>query len=401
MNNNPNQPRDYDAVLGGQTPPPVTGVVLGGIEGVKRRLASPIVEARIAALSEALKYGEAGLDLAIEALQDNSLQVQRSAFLILRERLNNKVRQALLDYDPWQFFTTLDNWKQKEFNPQSGIIDPVGTAYVVNVEQLKLLLQDSQASQVEALICQMLDNKWRYEFSPEYKSFADLLFDAHKQLTNLKALFVGDIEEHEYRKSRLGLGNFSLIGEDYPNLEVLQVRGFCGDTKLTSLQHDKLKTLIVETADISDQNIAHICASDLPALEYFELWMGRDYNQPPDAILDSLKPIIFDDSFPNLTYLGLRSSEYSDLLAEALVQSPVIEHLAVLDLSMGNLTDEGAEALLNCSAINQLHTLNITNNCVSSETIKQLYELGCWVIADSQEDFYERGGASRYYALYE
>lgn len=27
-----NQPREYDAVLGGQVPPPVDGLVLGGLE---------------------------------------------------------------------------------------------------------------------------------------------------------------------------------------------------------------------------------------------------------------------------------------------------------------------------------------------------------------------------------
>lgn len=32
MNKNPNQPKKFDAVLGGQDPPPVTGVVLGGLE---------------------------------------------------------------------------------------------------------------------------------------------------------------------------------------------------------------------------------------------------------------------------------------------------------------------------------------------------------------------------------
>ncbi len=33
-----NNKREYDAVLGGQAPPPVNGVVLGGIEGVRRCL---------------------------------------------------------------------------------------------------------------------------------------------------------------------------------------------------------------------------------------------------------------------------------------------------------------------------------------------------------------------------
>jgi WD40 repeat protein len=58
MINNPNQPRPYDAVLGNQNPPPVDAVVLGGLKGVKRRLATESVEQRIAALKEALKYGQ-------------------------------------------------------------------------------------------------------------------------------------------------------------------------------------------------------------------------------------------------------------------------------------------------------------------------------------------------------
>ncbi len=36
------QPGKYDAVLGGQSPPPIHGAVLGGIEGVKRRLSNPV-----------------------------------------------------------------------------------------------------------------------------------------------------------------------------------------------------------------------------------------------------------------------------------------------------------------------------------------------------------------------
>ena len=55
MAENQNQPGKYDAVLGGKNPPPVTGVVLGGIEGVKRRLSNPVVEVKVAALSDALK----------------------------------------------------------------------------------------------------------------------------------------------------------------------------------------------------------------------------------------------------------------------------------------------------------------------------------------------------------
>jgi hypothetical protein len=53
MPENPNQPRKDDAVLGGDSPPP-TAVVLGGLEGVKRSLASSVEAQRILALNDAL-----------------------------------------------------------------------------------------------------------------------------------------------------------------------------------------------------------------------------------------------------------------------------------------------------------------------------------------------------------
>ncbi|TAF54980.1 MAG: hypothetical protein EAZ60_14785 [Oscillatoriales cyanobacterium] len=47
-----NEPTKYDAILGGQNPPPINAAVLGGIAGIKQRLASPLAEARLAALSD-------------------------------------------------------------------------------------------------------------------------------------------------------------------------------------------------------------------------------------------------------------------------------------------------------------------------------------------------------------
>lgn len=100
-NNNPNQPREYDAVIGGHAPPLVDGVVLGGIEGVKMRFASAAFQQRVAALSEALKYGEAGLDLVIQGLQDESKQVKFAAYSLLKERQELRVKQQLRKYLPW------------------------------------------------------------------------------------------------------------------------------------------------------------------------------------------------------------------------------------------------------------------------------------------------------------
>ncbi len=94
-----NQPREYDAVKGGQNLIPVDAAVLGGITGVKSRLASPAIEVRIAALSQALKYGEAGLDLIIlQGLEDKSLQVKIAAYNLLKCQTKFKVKQKLNDF---------------------------------------------------------------------------------------------------------------------------------------------------------------------------------------------------------------------------------------------------------------------------------------------------------------
>jgi hypothetical protein len=419
MSEKPDRPREYDAVLGGTAPPPVEGVILGGIEGVKSRLASAVVEARIAALKEALKYGDAGLDLLIGALKDDSEQVQRYASLLLRESAGLKGRQALLDYDPWLFFTTLENWKVENFDPKIGITDPVGTAYALRIENwrwekeeasnlFKILLNDPQASNLQALLC-LLTN---WGFSSIFVVGA--LVAAKDQLTSLKAIFVGDEYDNEYKTSSVELSDISPVLGAYPNLEVLQVRGRGYDDDglaFSPRRHSRLKTLIVETGYmLRRETIDEICALELPALEYLELWLGQDdkvyphyyyYSEEEDypiegSALNNLMPIISGELFPELKYLALRSSDYSDAIAEAIVNSPLLDRLKVLDLSMGTLTDQGAEALLKCPAINRLHTLNVSKNRLSAKMSQRLSKLKCRVISEPQD----RDG-DRYYFLHE
>ncbi len=46
-------PRESDLILGGQNPPPLNAAVLGGLAGIKQRLESESIAARLQALNNA------------------------------------------------------------------------------------------------------------------------------------------------------------------------------------------------------------------------------------------------------------------------------------------------------------------------------------------------------------
>jgi hypothetical protein len=287
--------------------------------------------------------------------------------------------------------TSFANRNVETFDPEVGISDPVGTAYVLRVEwdeinvditeNLELLLQDPQANQLEALVI----GPWTQQMYECSSSIVvNALVAAKDQLTSLKAVFLGDITYDESEISWINQTDMSPLLAAYPNLEVLQVRGGEG-LAFNSLHHEQLKTLIVQTGGLSRNTIAQIFAGNLPALEHLELWLGSNY-YGGDSSVEDLQPLVSGNLFPKLTYLGLCDSEYSDTIAKAIAQSPIIDRIKVLDLSLGTLGDEGAEALLNCPAVNHLDTLNVAENFLSDEMVERLKQLDVEVIADDQKD---------------
>jgi formylglycine-generating enzyme required for sulfatase activity len=97
------QPREYDAVLGGQIQALEGAAVLGGIEGVRLQLSNANPQVRIAGILQALNYGEQGLDLVIQALNDESWDVQDAAYSLLNTRTEAKVKEALRIFSPARF----------------------------------------------------------------------------------------------------------------------------------------------------------------------------------------------------------------------------------------------------------------------------------------------------------
>lgn len=417
MTNNQNQPNQYDAVLGGNAPPPIHGAVLGGIEGVKRRLASSNVEAQIAALNDALNYGDAGLDTLIKTLKHESTRIRQCSYKLLQDKEETHVKQALKDYKFWTGFekyyefptnyaTTFANRKVIEFDPEIGITDTINTAYAIRVadwdfsptnlistEKLQILQQNPLAHQIEALVIGFWYTKGL--------SLTDALLNACEKLTNLKALCLEDIHNWEcYPTYNI---NISYILLAYPNLEIIKIGfSYCRTytfskntfgLEINYIRHENLKALIIECQDIDIELIYKILNLELPSLEYLELWAITD-NKGCTLSRLGIKELmqVFYNKFPKLKYLGIRNWKYDlpflNNVPFGIVDSSIIENLVELDLSMGSLNDEGAAALLNCPSIKNLDTLDVSDNYLSDEMVERLKQLDIEVIADRQDPDY-------------
>lgn len=226
----------------------------------------------------------------------------------------------------------------------------------------------------------------------------EALVTAREQLPNLRAIFFGDITMEESEISWIEQGDLAPIFAAYPALEHFSVRGTNGLT-LGTLRHNHLRSLTIQSGGLATDNAAEVMGAQLPELEHLELWLG-DENYGADVKVPQLEPLLSGHLFPKLRYLGLRNSEIADEIAAAVAQAPVLERLEVLDLSLGTLGDEGAEALLRSANVHKLQSLDIHHHYCSPTVVEQFNNLGIRVNTTEalQPDEYD-GEMHRYVAV--
>jgi hypothetical protein len=249
-------------------------------------------------------------------------------------------------------------------------------------DQLALFYQDPNASQVEALIIGIF-SYYDDASNDSIEVIVSSLSQASPRLPRLKALFIGDITSEENEISWIQQGDVSPILEAYPQLEYFRVRGG-NDLSLGKLVHTHLKTLIVETGGLPGNVIQEVSQAELPALEHLELWLGEE-NYGFDASIQDLEPLLHNNPFPKLKYLGLRDSQLADELAIALTNAPVLGQLDTLDLSLGTLSDKGAQALLDNPAIHRRRLLDLHHHYISKEMMEKLQQLGTQIDLSNQK----------------
>ena len=254
-------------------------------------------------------------------------------------------------------------------------------------EMLTAFINDPKINEIDSFVIGL----WGAEDDDRPENLLQLLVDNKDKLQHIKGIFFGDITYEENEVSWIENCDHGPIFAALPNLEFYQVRGG-NSLAFSTLDHQKLKKLVVQTGGLPKNVYKEISQANLPALEHLELWLGSEYygfNASPEEVAAAYRGTT-ENHLPALRYLGLRNSEIANELAQQLKGDPILERIEELDLSRGLIGDPGAAALVDNPAIKNLKKLNLQHNFISDEWAEKLNDLGIKIdLSDRDPDAHE------------
>jgi hypothetical protein len=307
--------------------------------------------------------------------------------------------------DEWLGFRVRDFDPEGAVPAQPGVMSRLSLSYeqAEGGVTLSEIFERYLAQPAAAAATGLVIGAWGWESMMDSKGAEELvraLTAARNQLPRLEALFFGDITFEECEASWIVQTDLTRLLNAYPGLRHFRVRGGNG-LRFSNLTHAVLQSLVIETGGLPAEVLTDVAHAELPQLEYLELWLGSaNYGGISDT--GPLEPLLKARRFPKLGYLGLRNSELADAVAQVVVDSPVLDGLAILDLSLGTLGDEGAKHLAASPKVRRLKKLDLHHNYLSEAMKDQLARPGVEVdVSDTKEEDVYGDERYRYNALSE
>ncbi|NKI45382.1 STM4015 family protein [Streptomyces physcomitrii] len=227
---------------------------------------------------------------------------------------------------------------------------------------------------------------WEEAYENSSAEVIGSLVAAKEQLPALRSLFLGDMGSEECEISWIVQSDVAPLLNAFPELEEFGVRGG-NELAFSTVRHEKLRALTVQTGGLPAAVVRGIAASRLPELRHLDLWLG-DEQYGGDAEVEDLDPFLIGADFPRLEHLALRNSQFQDEIAASCATAPVVPRLSVLDLSMGVLTDKGATALIEGQPLTHLSKLDLHHHYLGEEVKERIRETlqPSGVLLDLDED---------------
>ncbi len=263
----------------------------------------------------------------------------------------------------------------------------------VVLEKLDKFFKKPDVEQTNSIIIGNWGEAW--EGGPE--EVIKKILENKDKLPNLKSFFIGDMDYEECEISWIYQDDLSPILKAFKGLENLKIKGSMG-LSLGKIDHDNLKSLIIECGGLGKDVINQIANAKIPKLEHLELYLGTD-DYGFDGSIEDIKPFMKKGLFPKLTYLGLKDSIMQDEIATEIANAEILDQIEVLDLSLGTLGDKGAQSLVESPKIKNLKKLDLHYHYMSKEMMKKIKDIGITVDVSDQQD--EEDEEDRYVSVSE
>jgi uncharacterized protein (TIGR02996 family) len=172
--------------------------------------------------------------------------------------------------------------------------------------------------------------------------------------------------------SRAPLGDLRGLGQRYPALEDVQLKG-TGHVDLGELALPNAHRFALRTSSLCQETLAAIAAAPWPRLEELELWFGDPADGygaecGPDDLADLLAA-----ELPRLRVLRLMNAAFSDEIVPRLAACRLAPQLEVIDFSLGTLSDSGADQLASLrSAFPRLGTVAVYDCALTDRGLARL-----------------------------
>lgn len=202
------------------------------------------------------------------------------------------------------------------------------------------ILEDPEFPALEELVIGDWGDAWEDSCQPLLNG----MIEHAERFSHIRRLFVADMDYEECEVSWIMQGDYSKLWAALPNLRSLTIKGSM-ELELGDICHDGLEELTIICGGLGLSVMQSIQNAKLPNLKKLLLYIGvEDYGFDGNA--DTVKELLNKAEFPKLTYLGIADSEIQDELTKVVLESKFIGQIETLDLSLGTLTDEGGQLIL-------------------------------------------------------
>jgi uncharacterized protein (TIGR02996 family) len=196
-----------------------------------------------------------------------------------------------------------------------------------------------------------------------YGGCIDAIHD-HGPLPSLRRLTLGDFMfPDESEISWVHVGDVGPLWPLLTGLEQLRLQG--AGIGLGEPKSKSLRTLVLRTGGLPSEAGESLGSAELPNLEELDVWFGSD-NYGCTCSAEHARGILDNRKLPRLRRLALANAFFADDIATVVAQRKLPATLEVLDLSMGTMSDAGAERLLAAAgSLRKLEVLDLSNNYLS------------------------------------